>query len=120
MCSLARSLELMVTTVAHSQVMKAGSDALSKQSRSGARLPERLYAADSLGCLASQSGDEIGGCSGRARITNWRPDPGRLQAAKLWGGVTADGLVGDDTRAVSLHAASATLETAVGLGFVIG
>jgi hypothetical protein len=31
-----------------------------------------------------------------------------------------DRIVGDQTRAVSLHAASATLETAVGLQFVIG
>jgi hypothetical protein len=31
-----------------------------------------------------------------------------------------DGVVGDQTWAVSLHAASATLETAVSLHFVIG
>jgi peptidoglycan hydrolase-like protein with peptidoglycan-binding domain len=37
-----------------------------------------------------------------------------------WGGVVQDGIVGDQTWAVSLHAASATLETAVGLRFVIG
>ena len=36
------------------------------------------------------------------------------------GGVAQDGVVGDQTWAVSLHAASATLETAVGLQFVIG
>src|SRR5580704_13265994 len=33
---------------------------------------------------------------------------------------TPQGIVGDQTWAVSLHAASATLETAVGLQFVIG
>jgi peptidoglycan hydrolase-like protein with peptidoglycan-binding domain len=36
-----------------------------------------------------------------------------------WGGVTADGIVGDRTWSVSLHAASATLESQVGLEFVI-
>ena len=34
-------------------------------------------------------------------------------------GVAVDGVVGDQTWSVSLHAASATLETAVGLNFVI-
>ncbi len=43
-----------------------------------------------------------------------------VEAFQTWGGVAADGIVGDQTWAVSLHAASATLETAVGLGFVIG
>lgn len=43
-----------------------------------------------------------------------------VEAFQGWGGVTADGVVGDQTWSVSLHAASATLETAVGLGFVIG
>jgi peptidoglycan hydrolase-like protein with peptidoglycan-binding domain len=41
-------------------------------------------------------------------------------AFQAWGGVAQDGIVGDHTWAVSLHAASATLETAVGLQFVIG
>ena len=43
-----------------------------------------------------------------------------VEAFQSWGGVTADGVVGDQTWSVSLHAASATLETAVGLDFVIG
>ncbi len=43
-----------------------------------------------------------------------------VEAFQAWGGVTVDGIVGDQTWAVSLHAASATLETAVGLGYVIG
>ncbi|MBV9862433.1 MAG: peptidoglycan-binding protein [Alphaproteobacteria bacterium] len=43
-----------------------------------------------------------------------------VEAFQSWGGVTPDGVVGDQTWAVSLHAASATLETAVGLNFVIG
>src|SRR5262245_33474729 len=42
-----------------------------------------------------------------------------VQAFQSWGGVTADGVVGDQTWAVSLHAASATLESAVGLKFVV-
>jgi len=41
-------------------------------------------------------------------------------AFQAWGGVAQDGIAGDQTWAVSLHAASATLETAVGLQFVIG
>ena len=41
-------------------------------------------------------------------------------AFQAWGGVEQDGVVGDQTWAVSLHAASATLETAVGLQFVVG
>jgi peptidoglycan hydrolase-like protein with peptidoglycan-binding domain len=40
-------------------------------------------------------------------------------AFQSWGGVAQDGIVGDQTWAVSLHAMSATLETAVGLQFVI-
>jgi peptidoglycan hydrolase-like protein with peptidoglycan-binding domain len=43
-----------------------------------------------------------------------------VEAFQAWGGVPADGIVGDETWSVSLHAAGATLETAVGLGFVIG
>ena len=42
-----------------------------------------------------------------------------VEAFQAWGGVTVDGIVGDQTWSVSLHAASATLETAVGLNFVI-
>jgi len=40
-------------------------------------------------------------------------------AFQKWGDVDPDGVVGDATWAVSLHAASATLETAVGLEFVV-
>jgi peptidoglycan hydrolase-like protein with peptidoglycan-binding domain len=43
-----------------------------------------------------------------------------VEAFQAWGGVAVDGIVGDQTWSVSLHAASATLETAVGLNFVIG
>jgi peptidoglycan hydrolase-like protein with peptidoglycan-binding domain len=43
-----------------------------------------------------------------------------VEAFQAWGGVTVDGIVGDQTWSVSLHAASATLETKVGLNFVIG
>jgi peptidoglycan hydrolase-like protein with peptidoglycan-binding domain len=42
-----------------------------------------------------------------------------VEAFQSWGGVAVDGVVGDQTWAVSLHAASATLESAVGLNFVI-
>ena len=43
-----------------------------------------------------------------------------VAAFQAWGGVVQDGVVGDQTWAVSLHAASATLETSVGLQSVIG
>jgi peptidoglycan hydrolase-like protein with peptidoglycan-binding domain len=42
-----------------------------------------------------------------------------VEAFQAWGGVAVDGVVGDQTWSVSLHAASATLETTVGLNFVI-
>jgi peptidoglycan hydrolase-like protein with peptidoglycan-binding domain len=42
-----------------------------------------------------------------------------VQAFQSWGGITVDGVVGDQTWSVSLHAASATLESVVGLNFVI-
>ena len=43
-----------------------------------------------------------------------------VQAFQRWCRVTADGIVGDQTWDVSLHAANATLETEVGLKYVIG
>jgi peptidoglycan hydrolase-like protein with peptidoglycan-binding domain len=43
-----------------------------------------------------------------------------MEAFQTWGGVAADGKVGDQTWSVSLHAAGATLETQVGLQYVIG
>lgn len=42
-----------------------------------------------------------------------------VKAFQAWGGVAVDGIVGDQTWSVSLHAASSTLETAVGLNFVL-
>jgi peptidoglycan hydrolase-like protein with peptidoglycan-binding domain len=65
------------------------------------------------------------GCSGQ-----WYTAPGGIdgefgpytkvsvQAFQTWGGVTADGIVGDETWGVLLHAAGATLERTVGLEFV--
>jgi peptidoglycan hydrolase-like protein with peptidoglycan-binding domain len=51
---------------------------------------------------------------------NFGPDTkASVEAFQKWGGVTIDGIVGDQTWAVSLHAASATLESAVGLQYVI-
>ncbi|HEX3621673.1 MAG TPA: peptidoglycan-binding protein [Acidimicrobiales bacterium] len=41
-----------------------------------------------------------------------------VEALQAWGGVAADGIVGDRTWSVSLHALSATLESVVGLEFV--
>jgi len=43
-----------------------------------------------------------------------------VEAFQSWGGVAVDGIVGDQTWAVSLHAAGATLESVVGLNFVVG
>jgi peptidoglycan hydrolase-like protein with peptidoglycan-binding domain len=43
-----------------------------------------------------------------------------VEAFQRWGGVAADGIVGDQTWDVSLHAMSSTLESAVGLQYVIG
>lgn len=43
-----------------------------------------------------------------------------VEAFQKWGGVAADGIVGDQTWDVSLHAMSSDLETTVGLQYVIG
>jgi peptidoglycan hydrolase-like protein with peptidoglycan-binding domain len=43
-----------------------------------------------------------------------------VKAFQTWGQVTSDGIVGDNTWGVSLHAAGATLESQVGLQFVTG
>jgi peptidoglycan hydrolase-like protein with peptidoglycan-binding domain len=43
-----------------------------------------------------------------------------VEAFQSWGGVTADGIVGDQTWSVSLHAAGSTLESKVGLNFIVG
>lgn len=42
-----------------------------------------------------------------------------VEAFQHWGHATVDGVVGDQTWSVSLHAASTTLESAVGLQFVV-
>jgi peptidoglycan hydrolase-like protein with peptidoglycan-binding domain len=42
-----------------------------------------------------------------------------VQAFQAWAGVAADGIVGDQTWSASLHALSATLESVVGLEFVL-
>jgi peptidoglycan hydrolase-like protein with peptidoglycan-binding domain len=43
-----------------------------------------------------------------------------VEAFQRWGRVGVDGIVGEQTWDVSLRALSATLESAVGLNFVIG
>jgi peptidoglycan hydrolase-like protein with peptidoglycan-binding domain len=43
-----------------------------------------------------------------------------VKAFQKWGGMEADGKIGEQTWDVSLHAASATLETAVGLQYASG
>ena len=64
--------------------------------------------ADQWGGITPQGVDGIFGPHTRAAV----------EAFQGWGGVTADGIVGDQTWSVSLHAASATLESAVGLQYV--
>jgi peptidoglycan hydrolase-like protein with peptidoglycan-binding domain len=67
------------------------------------------------------------GASGQWNITpqgidgNFGPHTkAAVVAFQAWGGVVQDGIVGDQTWSVSLHALTATLETAVGLQYVIG
>jgi len=43
-----------------------------------------------------------------------------VEAFQTWGGVGVDGVVGDRTWSVPLRAMSATLESVVGLNFIIG
>jgi murein L,D-transpeptidase YcbB/YkuD len=51
---------------------------------------------------------------------NFRPHTKTsVEAFQVWGGLTVDGVVADQTWSVPLHAANATLESAVGLNFVI-
>ena len=66
--------------------------------------------ADQWGGVTPQGIDGIFGPHTRASV----------EAFQNWAGVTVDGIVGDQTWSVSLHAMSATLESAVGLQYVIG
>ena len=43
-----------------------------------------------------------------------------VEAFQSWGGVGVDGVVGDQTWSVPLRAMSATLESVVGLSFIVG
>ena len=64
--------------------------------------------ADQWGGVTPQGVDGIFGPHTRAAV----------EAFQGWGHVAVDGVVGDQTWGVSLHAAGATLESAVGLQFV--
>ncbi len=66
--------------------------------------------ADQWGGITPQGIDGIFGPHTRASV----------EAFQTWGGVVSDGVVGDQTWGVSLHAAGATLESAVGLEYVEG
>ncbi|WP_431220042.1 peptidoglycan-binding domain-containing protein [Leifsonia xyli] len=64
--------------------------------------------ADQWGGVTPQGVDGIFGPHTKAAV----------EAFQDWAGVTVDGIVGDQTWGVPLHAAGATLESAVGLEFV--
>lgn len=65
-------------------------------------------------------------------VGQWGTDPGEIdgkfgphtrasvEAFQKWGHVKVDGIVGDRTWTVSLHAMSSDLETAVGLQYIAG
>ena len=81
-----------------------------------ARKPHRRPSARAVGRRSGPVEHRAG--SHRRKL---RPAHPRVVVAfQHWGHVGADGVVGDQTWAVSLHAASATLESEVGLQFVIG
>ena len=93
------------------------------------RLPAALMLRREIVCV-SQTGDcftRINGAPGQWNTTpqgidgNFGPHTkASVVAFQAWGAVAQDEVVGDQTRAVSFHVASATLETAVGLQFVVG
>jgi peptidoglycan hydrolase-like protein with peptidoglycan-binding domain len=88
-------------------------------------LPCRFYSGSSGEVVRALQTLLTNGASGAWNVTpqgidgNFGPHTeASVQAFQTWGGVASDGVVGDQTWAVSLHAASATLESVVGLQFV--
>jgi peptidoglycan hydrolase-like protein with peptidoglycan-binding domain len=75
----------------------------------------------SLQTILTNGADQWGGVTPQGIDGQFGPNTkAAVEAFQGFGHVAVDGIVGDQTWAVSLHAASATLETAVGLQFVVG
>ena len=75
----------------------------------------------SLQTILTNGASEWGGVTPQGIDGDFGPNTkATVEAFQGWGRVQVDGIVGDQTWAVSLHAASATLETSVGLQYVIG
>jgi len=75
----------------------------------------------SLQTILTNGADQWGGVTSQGIDGQFGPNTkAAVEAFQGWGHVVVDGIVGDQTWAVSLHAASATLETAVGLQYVVG
>jgi peptidoglycan hydrolase-like protein with peptidoglycan-binding domain len=75
----------------------------------------------SLQTILTNGASEWGGVTPQGIDGDFGPNTkAAVEAFQGWGKVTVDGIVGDQTWAVSLHAASATLESSVGLQYVIG
>lgn len=74
----------------------------------------------SLQTVLTNGADQWGGVTPQGIDGDFGPHTkSAVEAFQGWGQVAADGIVGDQTWSVSLHAASATLETAAGLQYVI-
>lgn len=75
----------------------------------------------SLQTVLTNGSDQWGGITPQGIDGNFGPHTkAAVEAFQGWGAVAADGVVGDQTWDVSLHAASATLESAVGLQYIVG
>jgi peptidoglycan hydrolase-like protein with peptidoglycan-binding domain len=73
----------------------------------------------SLQTILTNGADQWGGVTPRGIDGIFGPHTrASVEAFQSWGHVVVDGVVGDQTWSVSLHAANATLETAVGLQYV--
>jgi peptidoglycan hydrolase-like protein with peptidoglycan-binding domain len=73
----------------------------------------------SLQTILTNGADQWGGIGPQGIDGSFGPHTrAAVEAFQGWGGVTADGIVGDETWGVSLRAAGATLESAVGLQYV--
>ncbi len=75
----------------------------------------------SLQNVLTDGADQWGGITPQGTDGQFGPNTrASVQAFQGWGGVATDGIVGEHTWDVSLHAMNATLESAVGLQYVTG